>query len=132
MTIVRHLLKLPRPIRFIAIGGLAAATHFLSVILLVEALHLNPLIANVIAFLIAFTVSFSGQRLVTFQDSQQSLRTTLSRYFLISVCSFIANEILFAISIKLFQLPYIPALAGVLILVAAGTYMTSRKWAFKV
>ena len=132
MIIVKHLLNLPRPIRFMAIGGLAAATHFVCVILLVEATKIAPLFANVIAFLIAFIVSFSGQRLVTFNDSQQALGSSLRRYFLISISSFIANELLFAISIKLFDLPYIPSLACVLVLVALGTYIGSRKWAFKV
>ena len=74
MTIVSLIDKLPQSIKFVIIGGIAACVHFLVVILFVELLNLNPLIANIIAFLVAFCFSFSGQRLFTFASSNKSIK----------------------------------------------------------
>jgi putative flippase GtrA len=130
MTIVSLIDKLPQSFKFVIVGGVAACVHFLAVILFVEMLNLNPLIANIIAFLIAFFVSFSGQRLFTFASSNKSIKDSLLPYFLISLTSFICNELLLSFAIYVLNLPYQIALFSVLIIVAIGTYFSSKRWAF--
>jgi putative flippase GtrA len=130
MTIVSLIDKLPQGFKFVMVGGTAACVHFLIVILLVEGLHFNPLNANVFAFLIAFCVSFSGQRLFTFGSSNKSIKESLLPYFLISLTSFICNELLLSFAIYILNLPYQIALFSVLIFVAVGTYFSSKRWAF--
>ena len=112
------------------VGGTAAAVHFSVVLILVELFFSHPLIANLIAFCIAFCVSFSGQRLFTFSKTNKSIKQSLLPYLLISVTSFICNEILLSIGIYIFKIPYQIALIIVLILVAVGTYFSSKHWAF--
>ena len=124
--------SIPRPLKFLAVGGTAATVHFVSVILFVEYACLPALVANIGAFLIAFLVSFSGQRFLTFHDSQTPLFQGLKRFFLIALSSFIVNECLLAIAIEIFKIPYMLALACVLLIVAIGTYFSSKHWAFKV
>jgi len=130
MTIVSLIDKLPQSIKFVMVGGLAASIHFLVVILLVELFNLNPLIANIIAFLVAFCVSFSGQRLFTFARSNKSIKESLLPYFLISLTSFVCNELCLSFAIYVLNLPYQIALFSVLIIVAIGTYFSSKRWAF--
>ncbi len=130
MTIVSLIHKIPQPIRFVMVGGTAAAVHFSVVLILVELFFSHPLIANLIAFCIAFFVSFSGQRLFTFSNTNKSIKQSLLPYLLISVTSFICNEILLSIGIYIFKIPYQIALIIVLILVAVGTYFSSKHWAF--
>jgi len=130
MTIVSLIDKLPQSIKFVMVGGLAACVHFLVVILLVELFNINPLIANIIAFLVAFCVSFSGQRLFTFASSNKSIKESLLPYFLISLTSFICNELSLSFAIYVLNLPYQIALFSVLIIVAIGTYFSSKRWAF--
>lgn len=130
MTIVSLIDKLPQSLKFVMVGGTAACVHFLVVILWVELLGFNPLIANIIAFLIAFCVSFSGQRLFTFASSNKSIKESLLPYFLISLTSFICNELSLSFAIYVLHLPYQIALFSVLIIVAIGTYFGSKRWAF--
>jgi putative flippase GtrA len=130
MTIANLIVKLPRPFKFLIVGGIAATVHFCIVLLLVETLHLNPLLANIFAFLVAFVVSFTGQKMFTFADRQKSLKESIGPYFLISLTSFIANEFLFSVALYLFDLRYPLALFIVLIIVAVGTYFGSKYWAF--
>ena len=130
MTIVSWIDKVPQSLKFVIVGGGAALVHFLVVILLVELLNLNPLIANIVAFLIAFGFSFSGQRLFTFANSKKSIKESLLPYFLISLTSFICNELLLSFAIYIMNMPYHIALFSVLIIVAIGTYFSSKRWAF--
>lgn len=130
MTIARWGSRVPRVFRFAVVGGCAAAVHFSSVIALVEFLSIQPAIANIYAFLIAFNVSFLGQRFFTFHDTSEPLLVTLPRYFLISLASFVLNEFLFSIAIYIFQIRYYIALAVVVIFVAILTYILSKRWAF--
>jgi len=130
MTTVNLIDKLPQTLKFMTVGAIAALVHFLVVILLVEFFSLQPLVANFFAFLIAFCVSFTGQRLFTFSNSSKTIGQSLLPYFVISLTSFICNELLLSLAIYLLHLPYQPALILVLLIVAIGTFFSSKYWAF--
>jgi putative flippase GtrA len=130
MTTVNLIDKIPQGFKFMLVGAFAALVHFLVVILLVEFFFLNPLLANFFAFLIAFCVSFTGQRLFTFANSNKTIRQSLLPYFVISLTSFVCNELLLSLAIYLLHLPYQLALILVLLVVAIGTFFSSKYWAF--
>jgi putative flippase GtrA len=130
MTTVNLIDKIPQGFKFMLVGAFAALVHFLVVILLVEFFFLNPLFANFFAFLIAFCVSFTGQRLFTFANSNKTIRQSLLPYFVISLTSFVCNELLLSLAIYLLHLPYQLALILVLLVVAIGTFFSSKYWAF--
>ncbi len=132
MTIVPWIRRLPQVSLFVLVGGGAAIVHFLSAILFVELLATPALIANIFAFLVAFCFSFSGQRYLTFSSSNQTFFYSLKRYFLVSVCSFIFNELFFYIAVYLFNIRYYIALPIIVLLVAVGTFVVSKRWAFKL
>jgi len=116
---------------FIVVGSSAAAVHFCVVLLLVQLLHWHPLLANVLAFLIAFQVSYWGHRFWTFADTVLSHQQSLIRFFLVSCVSFALNEVMYYFLLHYTPLPYWLSLAIVLVLVAAITFISSRLWAFK-
>lgn len=115
--------------RFGAVGVAAMAVHWLVVAALVP-IGLAPLIANVIAFAIAFNVSYWGHRTWTF-DSSASHQTTFWRFFAVACASFALNESLYYLLLAYTRLGYQTALAIVLIAVAGLTYVLSRHWAFR-
>jgi putative flippase GtrA len=130
MTIVPWIRKLPQVSLFVIVGGGAAAVHFLSVIFFIEIFSVPAMLANVFAFLIAFCFSFLGQRYLTFSNSNQAFFYSLVRYFLVSTCSFIFNEGMFFIAIYYLHAPYFVALPIIVLLVAMGTFIVSKRWAF--
>jgi putative flippase GtrA len=132
MTIVPWIRKLPQVSLFIIVGGGAAAVHFFSVIFFVELFTVPAMLANIFAFLIAFCFSFLGQRYLTFSNSNQPFLYSLKRYFLVSACSFIFNEGMFFIAIYYLHAPYLIALPIIVLLVAVGTFVVSKRWAFKL
>jgi putative flippase GtrA len=116
---------------FIAVGCTAAAVHFGMVVLLVETLGWAPLVANVAGWLVAFIVSFCGQRLLTFRARGTPWRHALPRFFAISLLGFLANESSYALLLHFSAIRYDVLLALVLVGVAVMTYLLSSRWAFR-
>jgi putative flippase GtrA len=115
---------------FIAVGCAAAAVHLFVVIVLVSGWAWLPLVANVAGWLVAFVVSFSGHRLLTFRANDAPVWRAMRRFFGVSLAGFAANELTYAAFLHLSGLRYDLLLAIVLVLVAVMTYLLSSRWAF--
>lgn len=115
---------------FIAVGVSALITHWLVVVLLVPLLGLHPLLANVVAFLVAFNVSYFGHRHLTFQASERTHRQTLPRFATVAASSFLLNEALYWALLSYTSLRYDIAMLLVLGSVAVLTYVLGKFWAF--
>lgn len=129
--LARRLALLPQPLQFVFVGGCAAATHLAVVALLVQATRMAPLVANVLAFLVAFVVSYNGHALLTFASARARGWGVVARYFAVACLSFVANELLYAIALDWLHWHYLWSLAGVLVLVAVATFVLAKFWAFR-
>ena len=116
---------------FGAVGASAAAVHFGVVWLLVSQHVAAALVANVAGFLIAFGISFAGHHGLTFAGSPASARQSLPRFAMVALLGFFINALLYALLLSL-GIEYRLALAGVLVAVAAMTWVLSRHWAFAI
>lgn len=125
------LLRLPQALQFVLVGAAAAATHLLAVAALVALLGMAPLVANVLAFLVAFVVSYNGHALLTFAASGARGPAVVLRYFAVASLGFAANELLYAAALHWLHWHYLASLVLVLLLVAAGTFVLSKFWAFR-
>lgn len=119
-----------RLLRFIAVGVVAAAVHFALVLALAEIWHWPPLLANPAGWALAFVVSYSGHCRLTFADSGAPLARSLRRFLVVSASGFVVNQVAYALLLTQGGMEYRVALAVVLIVVAASTFMASRCWAF--
>ena len=116
---------------FLAVGATAALVHAAVVWMLVSSAQLAPLVANVGGFAVAFWVSFFGHRYLSFTHGRHSpWQRALPRFALVAGLAFGGNELLYALLLHFTDLPYLLALVLVLGLVAVGTYLLSRFWAF--
>lgn len=116
--------------RFGVVGIVAAAIHFYIVISLVQTWSLEPLIANVFAFGIAFQISYWGHRLWTFSNTTTLHREAFPKLMLIQIINFAANESLFYVFLTL-NLPYPIALLIVLTILPIVTFVSSKLWVFR-
>ena len=126
-TLLMRLRQLPQLVQFGLVGGSAAATHLLVVASVVALTGLPPLWANVLGFLVAFIVSYNGHAALTFSQAQARGWATVARFFAVACGSFVANELLYAAALRWLPWNYLASLA----LVAAGTFVLSKFWAFK-
>lgn len=119
-------------VRFIAVGTTAAAVHWGVVRLAVETMGLAPLQANVVGWMVAFVVSFSGHRHWTFAaTSGLGTGQSLWRFGLVSFTGFVLNELSYAAVLRMGGLRYDVALGLVLVVLAVVTFVVSRWWAFR-
>lgn len=117
-------------VRFALVGCAAAGVHFCVVLLLVQFSSWQPLLANIIAFLVAFQVSYFGHRSWSFPDTALGHTQSLPRFFLVASGSFVLNEGMYYLLLHYTALPYWLSLGIVLVLVAVITFFSSRLWAF--
>jgi putative flippase GtrA len=117
---------------FVFVGCMAAAVHLATVVLLVSGFSWRPLVANVVAWLLAFCVSFSGHWHLTFPRSGAPLARAAMRFFMISLAGFLVNEAMYAVLLHLTGTRwYAVVLFFVLLAVAVITYLLSSRWAFR-
>lgn len=116
---------------FTAVGCAAALVHWLVVVALVKFVALTPLVANVIGWLVAFGVSFSGHHHLTFRLHNAPAWQAARRFFLVSATGFAVNEISYAYLLHFTKIRYDILLAAVLIVIAGFTFIVGRFWAFK-
>lgn len=115
-------------LHFFVVGTTAATVHICIVICLVQMQLMQPLAANVIAFLCSFNISYLGHHYLTFAKIKLTVLASLPRFFVVAVMSFILNEVLFYYFLKIFYYPV--ALILVLLIVALLTFFCSKIWAF--
>jgi len=116
--------------RFTLVGIAAACVHISIVWALITQLRIEALLANLVAFLTAFIISFTGQYLWTFRSSR-NWQSALIRFFLISLFAFALNNMAL---ITLLDLEFMSdSLAAILsaCLIPVITYLAGRFWAFR-
>jgi len=119
-----------RPFFFVLVGALAALTHLTVVYLLVEFAAMPPAQANVVAFMVAFVVSFLGQRRYTF-GCGAPWRRSMARWGMVSLAAFALNQLLFTQALQhLPGQPYLLLLTVVTLMVAALSFLLAKLWAF--
>jgi putative flippase GtrA len=114
---------------FTGIGITSTLVHLSVVALLVNIAHLHPLKANIIAFFIAFNVSYFGHRRFTFAKLHGDKQLKLPHFLLVALMSGLLNEYLYYLFLHYTRLNYLAALCIVVSLVAAFTFTASRFWA---
>lgn len=114
---------------FSGIGGSAAATHIMVVLNCVTYLHIDPLFANVIGFLIAFNISYMGHKYLTFAQLSNQKQLSLPHFFIVASSGGVINELLYLFLLNYTSLNYLIALIIDLSIVAVYSFMLSRFWA---
>ncbi|HET7867523.1 MAG TPA: GtrA family protein [Burkholderiaceae bacterium] len=116
--------------RFVGVGCAAAAVHWGVVVGLVGQCGWRPPLANVLGWLLAFVVSFSGHHLWTFRDHGVPPWQSAARFFLVSAAGFAVNETAYVLLLRWHAQRYDRVLAAVLVGTAVFTYLLGRHWAF--
>jgi putative flippase GtrA len=116
--------------RFAIVGLAATAVHVVAVWTILQTTSIPVYLATCCAFLIAFTVSFSGHYFWTFGAPGSPMRS-LVRFFLISLTGFGTHLVLLAVLLHTgYFAPATCAVAAAMI-VPAITYGASRLWGFR-
>ena len=116
--------------RFMTVGVMAAVVHLTVVVSLVQGYSLEPLMANIAGFMIAFQVSYFGHRLWTFNMTEALHHEAYPKLVVVQVVNFAMNEALYYYFLSL-HVPYGVALLVVLAILPVFTFVVNKFWVYQ-
>ena len=116
---------------FLLVGSAAALTHLGVFAWLTHATTWWPELANAAGFGVAFGVSFTGHRWLSFADTGTSVSQSFVRFAGTAAAGFICNELSFIVLYRALDWPSGLALVAALVLAAGQTFVLSRYWSFR-
>lgn len=121
---------LPRQaFRFAVVGVMATMTHVTVAVVMVEAAAVRPIWANLIAFCAALFVSYGGNHRWTFGQVRGHGRS-FPRFATVAVAGLVLNQTIMWALAERGGLDYRIALAVVVLVVPALTFMLNKLWVF--
>lgn len=114
---------------FVGVGLTAAAGHFATLALLVEAAGFGPVLASACGFLVGATISYNLNRRFTF-DATRSHAGAVPRFAIVAGTAFVLNAILMDVLVHRLGVFYLLAQVITIGLTMIFTFTSYRLWAF--
>lgn len=121
-------LLLAQLLRFGLVGLLATAVHAAAYGVAVSRAAVPPLLANPLAFVAAFVISFVGHHRWTFAG--HGAEYAIPRFFATALLGLAVNQFMVWLLVERLGLPPLSALFSIVLLVPALVFIASRYWAF--
>lgn len=118
-------------IAFTIVGSVATAVQYLILVLLVELVNFQPVLASSIGFIFGGIVSYCLNRKITFQSNKKH-RIAMLQYFCVAGVAFWLNGLFMAIGIHQLQLNYVVTQVITTSLVLFWNFFANRFWTFRV
>lgn len=126
--LVDRLLASPA-IRFVISGGVAAVAAVGTYTLCAVVLGLAPLLANLLAFILQFGLSYQLHRAFSFKVDV-NLRASMSRYVVVSLSAFALNTAWVWLFTDPLGLAAWTPIVPMIVVTPCVTFLASRHWAF--
>ena len=121
-----------RVFRFLLSGGIALGTDLAFLFLFTDVFGMWYLASAIMAFILAFIVSFSLQKFWTFGDhSQEGLHMQIGVYFLVAIINLALNTLLVYLFVEWTGLYYLFAQVVASALIAIESFFAYQHFVFK-
>ena len=120
-------------IKFCVVGASAALTHYAVLMFILHFSSMPLALGNLIAFVVAFWVSYFGHRIFTFNVQNIQHQQALPKFMMVAVFGFIFNEVFLLSTHHLFPMIHLSILIILTIgITAIFTFFLSKFFAFKI
>ena len=131
-ALIQHAKKHQQVLRFLVAGGLAFAVNIVSLYALTDFLHIHYLVSTVLAFLIAFNVSFILQKFWTFRDhSKDNVHVQLQLYLGMQLINLGLNATLMYIFVEYLHIWYVLSQTIIALMLAVAAFLINKAYIFK-
>jgi putative flippase GtrA len=121
-------------IRFGLVGVSATLTHILFFVAFIEVLGIGAFSANVIAYVIACFVGYSGHSTWTFRlranSSRRTSSATFAKFIIASLCGLAFNALIVLAIVQVLSRPYFHAIPFMATVVPLAVFMMNKLWVF--
>lgn len=119
-------------IKFVGVGLLVTIVHVSLYAVLSTTKITSPQWANIIAFMFSFTMSYVGQRHVTFaHNTVISERKAFFKFIASTALSFSLNVLWIYLTADVLKINPNFAIIGMVMLTPVVTFMTQKMWVFR-
>ena len=114
---------------FASIGAIGTVGHYTALILLVQLLHTNPVIASTIGFVTGAVINYLLNYRITF-NSNKKHQETLTKFFSVAMLGAIFNGLIMSAGFHLFDIHYLIIQLSATCLVLVFNFMANKHWTF--
>ena len=117
-------------VTFGLVGVLGTAGHYLTLIVLVEAVDLDPVVATTLGFAVGAVVNYALNHRYTFQSAKAHLDAG-PKFILIAIATGLLNGLLVHIGVKLLGLNYLLVQIVATLAVFLANFTLNSIWTFR-
>ncbi len=114
---------------FTGIGAIGTAGHYVTLVVLVEALRIAPLLASTLGFIVGALINYFLNYQYTFA-STLSHRDTMIKFGLVALVGAIANSAVMHVALTWLDLYYLLAQILATIIVLVWNFSVNKLWTF--
>jgi putative flippase GtrA len=114
---------------FAGIGAIGTAGHYTTLIVLVEALRVDPLLASTLGFVVGALINYFLNYYYTFA-SAKSHRDAMSKFALVALVGAIANSAMMHVALTWLGLYYLLAQIIATAVVLVWNFIVNKLWTF--
>jgi putative flippase GtrA len=118
-----------QPVRFVVAGSAVTSTHVITGLSLEKLAAVSPFFSNLVAFILATSVSYVLQKNWTFR-SEASNRSALPKFITSVLIALALNQLLVFTLVEQLRLSYSIALVAIVITGPLVSWMFCRFWVF--
>lgn len=113
------------------VGGIGTGGHYVTLLVLVELLHINTTIATSAGFIIGAVINYILNYHITFK-SQQAHRETLFKFMIIAAIGGVFNSFIMYLGASVFLYPYFLVQLVATAIVLLWNFTINKIWVFAV
>jgi putative flippase GtrA len=116
-------------IRFTGVGAIGTTGHYITLIVLVEALGTDAVFASLAGFIVGALINYQLNRSYTFQSTANH-RSALPKFFIIAAIGALLNTVIMAFAIQQAGLHYFLSQVLATCIVLVWGFVGNRFWTF--
>lgn len=119
------------PIKFLLVGGTATAVQYVALVLLVELVSMNPVIASVLGYIAGAVVNYLLNYYFTFLSEGKHFQTAL-KFSVVVTSALSLNALIMYICTELLQIHYMISQVIATLLVLVWNFFAHKLWTYKM
>ena len=114
---------------YTGIGAIGTTGHYVTLILLVQVIHTNPVIATTIGFVIGALINYALNYRLTFNSNKRH-REALTKFFSVASLGAVINTAIMTVGINLLALHYLVIQVIATCFVLTLNFTANKYWTF--
>ena len=115
--------------RYAVIGASSSIVDFLAYVGFTRLIHIGPLVANVLAYLVGHLVSYFGNRHYTFRTTGK-MGGEYFRFWVVNIIGLALSQAILAVGLH-YNVPDLYAKVAAIVLSGYGNFMLNRYWTYR-